>query len=708
MLHLFKGPHDKNPPRQFSLALLKLIELEDLVNAVNKFYDRLPKLVAKRPAFDELLKTILYRVTYALMHPKVVGHFQNSLPIEEDCAGYFFAAHELKEARIKIEGAVASKTKDTVLQTLESILIDGLDIFRDFPAFRYLAAISASKKSRAFSEEMRGIVETMSLLAKDKMTAAGYISQVKEKTVGAEITAYEKNVLPRVKLSALLLYSLYFDLNNLFLGEFSDQSIEREIAVVLGEDFPKDSIGGLFPVLIDKRAYDKFKQKKINYLGQIRQTLEQRLYVPLALHLFRQNAALDSKLKPLPYKVFTELKVLEFLEYNQSGDYRGYVNCLNSSKDIRSLLSGPLKDLSREADHSEMIARYLKLFLSGSLPGRILNSLRTKQFIELWIQAYRCRWDKELASAIDIVPAIVNDSKLLEFLKQQKSGALVLMLKHTGFRDYLKRVDATALDFFPLYKVFCRNQALFDQLCARFPEDKKFVQVLAELLSQAEDVSGIIINDDLRSFVNSLGNYHPGDSKALIYLLKNFKAAELALDYGYTPFSAALAALEDKAAFAKWFFANHQSIAKKLALADTISPYLGEAKNPQLREALSELYEKHGDEFLKNLNDLKQWGHGQNLSHEALIKVVQFFTAQKHAKRLIKRREIVNLVQYMAENASSEKWQEFFTEFTRIDGSAITDYTAIFEKYQAAIILKAMQSETDMKKVRNIVGGFSG
>ena len=710
MLHLFKGHNDKNPPRQFSLALLKLIELEDLVGAVDKFYDRLPKLVAKRPAFDEMLKVILYRVTYAIMHPKVIEHFQNFLPIEHDAAGYFFVADELKEIRSKKEGSSASKAKrDTVLQALENILIDGLDAFHDFPAYRYFAVIAASKKSRALSEDLRGIVETMSLLAKDTRTAVGYIGQARENGLAAEITAYEKNIIPKVKATALLLYSLYFDLSNLFLGEFSDQSIEREIEAVLGEDFPKDSIGGLFPALVDKRVYDKLKQKKINYLDQMRKTFEQRLYAPLTLYLFRQNAGRDSKLKGSSYKAFSELKVREFLKYNQSGNYYAYAEFLKSGKDIRTLLNRPLEDLSRQADNPEITAKYLKLFLGESLPERLLKSLRTKQFVELWSQACRFHWDKELASSIDIVPVIIDDSNLLRLLMQEKSATPVLMLKDTGFRDYLKRADTSTIDFSLLYKVFCRSQELFSQVYPRLiVEDKKFVQTLVNLLPQAEDASGIVITDDLCSLVNSLENYNSGDAKALTYLLKNFKAAQQALAYGYTPFSGTPGALEDKVAFAKWFFSNQQLVTKKIALADAVSLHLGDTNNPRLREALIQLLEKQGDELLKNLNDLQYWGHAQSLSDEALVKVAQFFTAQKQAKRLVKRRDVVNLVQYMAENSSSEKWQDFFAEFTRIDGSTLTDYTFIFEKYQAAVILKAMQTQDNMKEVKNSVDKITG
>ncbi|MBU2044037.1 MAG: hypothetical protein KJ619_02250 [Candidatus Omnitrophica bacterium] len=706
MLNLFKGRSDKHSPRQFSLALLKLIELEGLVDAVNKFYDRLPKLIAlKRPAFDELLKSILYRVTYAIMHPKVIERFQDFLPIEHDSAGYFFVTAELKEIRTKIEGSGVSQVKrDAVLQILESILINGLDSFHDLPAYRYFAAIAASKKSQTFSDDLRGIVETVSLLAKDTRTAAGYIGQTGEKTLAGEITAYEKNIIPKIRVASLLLYSLYFDLSNLFLGEFTDQSIEREIEAALGEDFPKDSLGGVFAALMDKRAYDKLKQKKIDYLNQMRKTFELRLYAPLALQLFRQNVSLDSKLNLPAYKIFSQLKVQEFLKYNQSGDYRAYVNLLKSAKNIRSSLISLLKDLSGRPDSSQMIAKYLKLFLAESSSERLLNSLKTKQFIGLWSQACCFGWDKELVSSLDITPAIVDDPNLLRLLMKEKSADLILMLNHTGFRDHLKRVKDSVIDFSLLYKVFGRSQELFNQVYPRLiVEDKRFVQILTGLLTRPEDASEILITDDLRLLVNSLGNNNSQDPKALIYLLKNFKAAQQALDYGYTPFSGRLEALEDKAAFIKWFFTNQESVIKKLSSAKAVSPHLGDSDEPRLREALSQLLEKQGEEFLKSLGGLRSWGYSQNLSQGAFTKVVEFFTVQNQAKRLVKRREIVNLVQYMAESAASRQWQEFLAEFTRIDGSTLTDYTVLFEKYQAAIILKSMQTHADIKTVKIIV-----
>ncbi|MFH1772131.1 MAG: hypothetical protein ABH872_04870 [Candidatus Omnitrophota bacterium] len=713
MFDFLKSKTSDQSYKQPSLVLSKIIGLESLEPAVNKFYDILPKFLnLQKPQFDKVLQNAIYRISYALMNPKVVEKLRGLLPIERDRADYFFPTQELQDLRNKLTARKDSKTdRDSLVGIMTAMLTQGLDALGKFPVFRYLALEGNLTGNKPLNEIIEGAAQAFSVMAQSPKIVKWYMRESKRQNIEGEIKIYEETVVSKLRISATIIYCLYFDIINLFLGQFNDESIQRAIEEALDDDFPKDSTGGFYPALMSGRVYNVIKQEKINYVKASINETQQRLYAPLALLIFRQNLILESGLKGPAHKSFTKLKSLEFLYYNEAMDYKGYIDCLKHKKNVQSVLSSAIKEITKKKDDPQMVAEYLNLFERPETEdGRVIKMLISEKFINLWGHAYISGWSWQLTSDIRILPEVAADSLLCDLLNKQKTGELVLILRHEGFRNYLKRKSGQEIDFSSLYKIFSKDEKLFVQVYPKLIEsDKEFTKALVRLIYRDEfDACGIVLTEKIIKFVKALSDYNGQDAKAIIEVLKYFNKAQLAITYGYAPFSGNLEDMRNKVAFSSWFFENEQVIFKKLTLAEAVSPYLENSNNPELREALIQLLQKHGDEFLsKYVPEFRHFKGSQNLMKYSFLRMVNIFIPLTHARRLCRKREIISILQYMASVSSDSEWKEFSDKFVEINGESMSDYDEFLKKYNAQAILKGMDIKGGMQEIKIIIESFN-
>lgn len=702
------------PQKDPAYIFTGILALEEVITAINKFYDSIPKILCfRRPSIDKLIEKSLTRITYAIMNPGNVKREGNILPIESDSAGYFFPTAELQDMRTNLSSENPSGTdKDSVARDLLRMVTRGLNAFLEYPAYRYLAMLPpVTESEETVKNRIQKIAEEFPVSVKQSQPLEMRAQQEKERDVIENIRIYEETILPQMLATALVLHGLYFDLANFFLGAFMNEYIEKTIYGELRKMFRGESAVGLFSVLRRPYAYKILKKEKMDYLASKRSHAENRLYVPLALWAERQRIVLDSNMIGEGFTQLSNLKTIEFLDYNTSENYRGYVQCVKRKRDLRSVLHLAIQEISKKTNSTEAVARYLEIFQSPENRKKPFIKIFTGgEFIHLWSYAYLAGWGNDLSLNVPNLIDIVDSKKTVGILVRQNSGKFVSMLSHSGFRNHLKKIDAEKGDFESLYEIFCRDEALFNQVYPYISTpDREFVQSLAKLISSGDyNTYGIEITDNIKKFVASLGNYAPANAEAIIHVLQHFQIAQRTLSLGYTPFSGNLEGMEDKVAFSAWFFKNKEMVSRRVALADAVSPYLGDSTDPQLREALVRLLQKHGDEFCsKHLGELRCVGENQYLQEQAYLRIAGVLVSLIHAPRLCRRREIVKVLQYMASTASDSKWEAFSAKFAQINGSALSDYGELFEEYHAPAILKSIGSKGGMQEAKVLVETYT-
>ncbi len=705
---------DRISQKHSAYVFMKLLGLEEAITVINSFYDRLPKMLCfRKPSFAKLLEIAFSRITYVIMNSRNVKQRKYTLPIEDDSAGYFFPTVELQNFRKDPSGdRLSGADRDSALNSLILMVNRGLDSFKEFPIYHYLEALAfASDAEGTFKHEIKGIAEVFPLLAKQSQTREMYTRQGRGKDVIEDVAEYEKTILPQMRAAALALHSLYFDLTNLFLGAFMNRHIGRIIREALEEMSYGAQPMSFFLALRIPRVYSILKKEKVDYLESKRVHIKNRLYVPLALWVYRQRIVLDSDIAGEGFKYLSNLKSIEFLDYNASEDYSGYVQCIKCKKDLRSVFYPAIQEISKKTNSSEAVARYLEIFqLPENRKGHFIQIFVSKRFVRLWSYAYFTGWGEELAVSVFDAADIFSDTNIIDILLRQDSGKLVVMLRHPDFRDHLKKIDVEQSDFEFLYEIFWRDKALFEQAYPYIATpDRKFIQSLVRLIKSGNyNTSGIILTDKLKKFVESLGNYDTEDTERIIYVLQHFQRLQRAVLCGYIPFSGNLEDMDDKAALSTWVFKNKEIVSKKVALAEAVLPYLDNLEKHQLREALIKLLQKHGDEFCsKYLEELKLFGESRHLEEHAYLRIVDILIPLTYASRLCRKREILGVLQYMASTTTDSEWETFFLKFTRIDGSTLSAYDELFKEYHADLILKNMGSKGDMRETKLIVEVYS-
>jgi len=640
---------------------IKLLELEEVVTAVNKFYDRLPKILCfRRPGLEKLIESSLRRITHAIMFSPHKEE-KNRLPVKIDLVKYFFPVDELQSIRVNLSPQHPSVSdENSIIRDLLLIVNKGITTFQEFPAYQVLVSLSFTNEG-ILKEKIQRKVEEISS-SEQPFPLQPAIEG--EREFREKIKKYEKIDLPQMRATALVLYGLSFDLHNLFLGEFTNEGIQKAIYIGIRKMFTREPLLGVFSTLKGHYGYETIKEEKRKYLAGKKSHIEKRLYFLLSLWGWQQGVNLGSYTnneeahrEVINLKI-KELKTKEFLDYNFCEDYQGYIQRIKQKKDLGSVICAALSQILKETNSSDIMG----------------------------------------------YPHILN------ILMEQSSGKLVSMLSHSQFRNYLKSNKMKKGDFTPLYKIFCKDKSLFEEVYPLIttPEDK-FVSSLARLIDNFDgDISGIKITEKMKKFVVNLSEYNQENIKEIICVLQHFPYAQRALSLGYSSFPPDIEKIENKVEFAKWFFKNKSVLLEKLTYSSAVEPYLKGSKSFQLREKLIQLWQKHGEEFCrKHLEELRCYGEVTHyLSEQAYLRIIDTLLSLTYAPRLCRKREFVKILQYISSVASQSQWKKFSAKLVQIDGKTLNDYKELFEEYRGEIILKVMNSKVDLLQAKILVDTY--
>jgi len=621
---------------------------------------------------------------------------------------------ELQSIRVNLSPQHPSVSdEDSIIRDLLLIVNKGITTFQEFPAYQVFVSLSFTNEG-ILKERIQQKVEEISS-SKQSFPLQSAIEG--EREFREKIKKYEKIDLPQMRATALVLYGLSFDLHNLFLGEFTNEGIQKAIYIGIRKMFTREPLLGVFSTLKGHYGYETIKEEKRKYLAGKKSHIDKRLYLLLSLWGWQQGVNLgcytnneEAHREVINLKI-KELKTKEFLDYNFCEDYQGYIQRIKQKKDLGSVICAALSQILKETNSSQAQEKYLQIFQTPknrTIP--LIKRFTSKEFLHLWSSAYLRGWCDELGANLESVVDIMGYPHILNILMEQSSGKLVSMLNHSQFRNYLKSSKMKKGDFTPLYKIFCKDKSLFEEVYPLIttPEDK-FVSSLARLINNFDgDISGIKITKEMKKFVVNLSEYNQENIKEIICVLQHFPYAQRALSLGYSSFPPDIEKIEDKVGFAKWFFKNKSILLEKLTYSSAVEPYLKGSESFQLREKLIQLWQKHGEEFCrKYLEELRCYGEMPHyLSEQAYLRIIDTLLSLTYAPRLCRKREFVKILQYISSVASQAQWKEFSTKLVQIDGKTLNDYKELFEEYRGEIILRVMNSKVDLLQAKILVDAY--
>ncbi|MCM8774637.1 MAG: hypothetical protein NC820_07925, partial [Candidatus Omnitrophica bacterium] len=655
-----------------------------------------------QPSLIKIIEKSFYRVTFATLAQSRGGQIDIIFPIEKDKGGYFFPIPELRISS-KLSSLKGMVEQKLVLQDIIFRFHKGIDVFVSLPIFSHLVSLSQNL-SQGFSLEDYIKKFTETLLVQQ-------LSQYKQVDIFKNILIYERKLLPLMRVSALFIEGLYFDIKNIFLGEFTDVYIKKVIMERIGGLLSEETKIGFFIALFEPHLYSIIKREKSAYLESRIGLIDNNLYLPLALWIYHQRIILDYRMDRKGFKYFTNIKQEEFLSYINDEKYRNYVETVKERKDIRSVFYPVIFEIKKLSESPLAIGNYLEFVSLCKDKGEIyMKRVATKEFLSIWLHAFKLGWDKELLKYLSTVLELIKYSHIVNLMMKQKSAHLIFLFQHSGFVNYFKNHIIDDCDFVSLYKIFSRDKGLFEQI---FPylhlKEEKFIYRMAKLLEDADMVnSGILVNRAVKKFINSLDIYESWQAKNIVCLLQNFSFAQDAIKYGYTPFSGNIEDIEDKVSFSLWFCDNREELIKKVSLARIADSYLGELSDIKLREAFIKFVQKYGQEVgNKIMEDIKYVRGEREIKKDSYLRIINLLVSIDHAHRLCRRREVVEFLQFVAETFLEKDWDEFSKKFVHINGSSWEDYQEFFKAYNVNIILKAMRTKCDISQIKIIVDTYS-
>ncbi|MCM8823711.1 MAG: hypothetical protein NC822_03440 [Candidatus Omnitrophica bacterium] len=690
--------------RNFGVEVfLRLLGREDIIVTLYKFYKRLPRVIFSfQPSLIKIIEKSFYRVTFAALGQNKGGQIDIIFPIEKDKGGYFFPLPEL-DISSKLSSLNGRIDQKLVLQDIISRFHKGIDVFVNLPIFSQLVSLSQNL-SQGFSLEDYIKNFTKTILSQQ-------VSQYKQVDIFKNILIYERKLLPLMRISALFIDGLYFDVNNLFLGEFTNSYIKKVIMERIGGLLSEETKIGFFIALFEPHLYSIIKREKSSYLESRIPIIDNNLYLPLALWVYRQRIMLDYRMDRKGFKYFTDIKQEEFLSYINDEKYRNYIDMVKERKDIRSILYPVIFEIKKFSPNPLAIVNYLEFISLCKDKGETyMKRVSTKEFLSLWLHAFELGWDKELVKYLSTVLELIKYPHIVSLMMKQKSVHLILLFEHSGFVNYFKNHSIDDCDFDSLYKIFSRDKGLFEQI---FPylhlKEEKFIYRMAKLLEDADVVnSGILLNSGVKKFINSLEIYESWQAKNIVCLLQNFPFAQDVIKYGYASFSGNIEDIEDKLGFSLWFCHNKEELIKKISLARISDFYLGGLSDIKLREAFIKFIQKYGQEVCnKIMEDIKYVRGEGEIKKDSYLRIIDLLVSIDHAHRLCRRREVVEFIQFVAETFLEKDWEEFFKKFVHINGSSWEDYQEFFKAYNVNIILKAMRTKCDISQIKIIVDTYS-
>ena len=498
-----------------------------------------------------------------------------------------------------------------------------------------------------------------------EMVVRHSLDQLKEKVktdVQHEITkemiieAYMEHYLPYFRDAATLVDAAYFDLKNLVLDEPMVTGLKKhtkKLTTEYGPYFRYES-KGLMAILTDPGAQKLLKTEKHRYLKRRQRERESRLYAPLALSLYLM-AIHDPSVPDRDYsltEVIHSLVLQEFKDHAKNHDFKKYVERIEKKEDILSIVEPKIDTISKATTDEVAVGAYLCLFTSEERRYRI-TEFTSKEFIELWTNAFTFGWGDQLYESIDAV----NDLKKSQIkdVASQKSGGLVHLLMDSKFKESYKKGSINYKNFSRLEQLREMDQGAFH---SAFPllerDDDPFVSTLIRLVANNPN-GGMRITAHTKEFVTSMKN--PDDSHVL-HLLKSPELAEKAARIYHNQPS--IMGIDGKEGFLQWFYDERETLPQDIDAIEAVQPYMAGSKSKILRETLAQVYKKHGSSFTETyLPGLEELGI------LPYLRSARFFAELETLEDFLRKRENLYSLKYSAFTLDDTNWNRLVSELLR-------------------------------------------
>jgi len=494
----------------------------------------------------------------------------------------------------------------------------------------------------------------------------------------------EKKALQYFVNAAQIVDSLYFDLKNLFLDEYTSEHVEslvnKTIRFPPHERFYGLTMKGLAALVIAPDTFGHFKNLKKRYLLSKRKQRKNQFYKLLALHLYNFNLVETLKQKEKDMLFFL-LKQKEFHDCSSTGRFEDYVVRINKKEDLSSKIKPVLEMISNKAEDINAVPTYLDIFNAPKNRTIIkVGKLSNKNFVNLWINAFNNGWGDLLSENLDCLDGMIDNEKKLQKLSEQDSGALVLLLRNKSFNNYFRNKTIEDLDFESLAQLLGFDEELFEKVYPNVNEnDTPFLESLINILSKnGQDCNNIQITDSSKKFIASIENVGYLSVNSILEVLNNFKAVQKAVSLGLTPFPGNIEDILDKLKFSEWFVENKQKVLDELSNVEAVQQYIGNSKSALLRKRLIDIFKRHGNEFCdKYLHQFSELGP------IAYQRICNLFASINEPKTICRKRELKDALKYVVSELDETKWQEFKSEITKSNGDFEKHCRNVFKSYRA-------------------------
>jgi len=87
------------------------------------------------------------------------------------------------------------------------------------------------------------------------------------------------------------------------------------------------------------------------------------------------------------------------------------------------------------------------------------------------------------------------------------------------------------------------------------------------------------------------------------------------------------------------------------------------------------------------------------LPKESYLKIVLLCTSLTHAKRLFRKRELINIIQCLSSIVLDHEWENLSRKFIAINGESLAVYDELLGLHHSFLLTKCMQADIPMEQI---------
>jgi hypothetical protein len=498
-----------------------------------------------------------------------------------------------------------------------------------------------------------------------------YIEKIEKiKQYPGDVYVLQNDIMPTLMACAMYIDGLYFDLKNLIKDEFLSRRMARIIKTSSGlPSFGQFPACGLANLLASPSAFNTLHFHKRNYIKSKQEERRKRLYLPFAvlsyaLNLYETIDATDANM------ILNVLKQKEFADYLSRKEYEEYILMVERKSGIH-MLEKQFKMLEQD---EEVLQQYAELFnLAENRTEDRIEFMAGDDFVELWKRAYENEWSDFLAANISSVEFVYEQRGSLSLLNEQSGLSLISLLRSIGFKKHFAD-NKSDFDVDRLFHIMQYDRSLFEKVYPLLEgRDEKFLKNLLRLAGTCTEKTVFDITGESRKFIESLHSF----STQQVSILSDYSKLQKAVDLGLTDFRGSISEFPAKAC--EKLAEKKESLLKRLDAVEKIAEYMGEYKSTTLRDRLADVFQLHGEDFIK-----KYLKPVCGMGPLVYSRVCDIAATVPSCKDLFRKREYSNALRYVASELDEWEWQRFRAQLcTARNGSFCDVCEKAFSPYSA-------------------------